>query len=627
MTTPDEPVRTVAPPAEPSEARVALAPGPGHSRAEWEQAAAAVLRKARRLDEDDADDLVWQRLATTTLDGIVVTPLGTPEALAELRTAGRPTRAGEWDVRGWFADPDPTRTAADVATDLDNGVTSLWLQVGAGGLDPDDLARALDGVLLDVAPVVLQASDPVAAAEAFAALARVSTGRTTGGGSPTGLAEGTNLGADPLGAAARLSTDPATADIDDVVRAVAEIAVDLGCRAVVVDGTAVHDLGASDAQELGWSLAVGAAYLRSLVAAGHSTVDAAGLVDFRYAATDEQFATIAKLRAARRLWARVLELSGVPADARTQRQHAVTSRPMMTKYDPWVNMLRTCVAAFAAGVGGADAVTVLPFDVRLGLPDAFGRRIARNTSALLVHESHVARVADPAGGAYAVEKLTDDLALAAWAELDRLEAAGGAAAALADGSFGSRVAAVVDERAGQIARRQRPLTGISEFPNLAETLPERRPYADGVPAVRPYGEPFEALRDEPVAQPVFLATMGTVAAHTARASFATNLLAAGGIRVVNPGRTDDAGTVLAAYDGQPVVCLAGSDAAYAAWGAELVAALRDAGARRIVLAGKAGPKTVPADLVDDTCALGVDALDFLRRTRTALTTAQDEGPA
>jgi methylmalonyl-CoA mutase len=308
------------------------------------------------------------------------------------------------------------------------------------------------------------------------------------------------------------------------------------------------------------------------------------------------------------------------------RLHAVTSRPMMTRYDPWVNMLRTCVAAFAAGVGGADAVTVLPFDVRLGLPDAFGRRVARNTSALLVHESHVARAADPAGGAYAVEKLTDDLAVAAWAELDRIEAAGGAAAALADGSFGARVAAVVDERDGQVARRERPLTGLSEFPNLAETLPLRRPYADGALAVRPYGQAFEALRDEPAAQPVFLATMGTVAAHTARASFATNLLAAGGVPVVNAGRTDDVETVLAAYDAQPVVCLAGSDAAYAAWGAELVTALRDAGARWVVLAGRAGEKTIRADLVDDTCALGVDALDFLRRTRAALnSTAEGEG--
>src|SRR5829696_1961978 len=130
---------------------------------------------------------------------------------------------------------------------------------------------------------------------------------------------------------------------------------------------------------------------------------------------------------------------------------------MMTRYDPWVNMLRTCVAAFSAGVGGADAVTVLPFDSRLGLPDAFGRRIARNTSALLIHESHVARVSDPAGGAYAIERLTDDLAVAGWAELGRIEESGGALRAVQDGSLAARIAEVVAVRDAQVARRKRPI--------------------------------------------------------------------------------------------------------------------------------------------------------------------------
>jgi methylmalonyl-CoA mutase len=597
MTSPDEPARPVAPPAEPVDTTVALASGPAHTRGDWEKIAAAVLRKSGRLGADDPDSLVWDKLTRTTLDGIAVTPLGTPEALADLRTAGRPDRVGEWDVRGWFTDPDPTSTAADIQTDLDNGVTSVWLQVGTGGLPVEGLGTALRGVLLDVAPVVLEPSDPVAAAEAFAGLARGTT-----------LAEGTNLGADPLGALARGATGSPTE-----VAQVARIAGELGCRAVVVDGTAVHDLGASDVQEVGWTLAAGAAYLRALVAAGHGVEEAAALLEFRYAATDEQFTTIAKLRAARRLWARMLELSGVSTTGATMRLHAVTSRPMMTKYDPWVNMLRTCVAAFAAGVGGADAVTVLPFDLRLGLPDAFGRRIARNTSALLVHESHVARVADPAGGAYAIERLTDDLAVAAWEELGRIESAGGAEQAVRDGSLRTRIDEVVRERDTQVARRKRPLTGLSEFPNLAETLPERRPYADGALAVRPYGQAFEALRDEPMETKVFLATMGTVAAHTARATFASNLFAAGGIGVVNPGRADGVDDVLAAYEGQPVVCLTGADAAYAAWGAELVAALREAGARWVILAGKA-----PDFVVDDTCATGVEALDFLHRTREKL---------
>ena len=582
-----------------TDAPLSLDEGPDRDVSEWEAAAAAVLRKARRLGEDDPDDAVWDRLTRRTLDGIGVSPLGTPRLVADLPEPVRPPARGDgWDVRSLLLDPDPEASHAAALTDLENGATSLLVQVGESGVAAADLATVLEDVLLDVAPVVLDApSDPLGAARAFAEVARGTT-----------LAPGTNLGVDPVGAQVRGFERSA------VVPEAVELARELGCRALVVDGTAVHDLGASDVQELGYVLAVGAHHLRELDRAGVGVEEAAGLVEFRLAATDEQFETIAKLRAVRRLWARMLELSGAPADRRQMVLHAVTSRPMMTRYDPWVNMLRTCVASFAAGVGGADAVTVLPFDTRLGLPDAFSRRIARNTSTLLVEESHVARVSDPAGGAFAVEKLTNDLAAAAWAELGLLETAGGVLAALEDGSLRGRIEEVVAERDRQVATRERPLTGLTEFPNLHEALPEREPYADGAIAVRAYGEPFEQLRDDPATQPVFLATMGTVAAHTARSTFATNLLAAGGVDVVNQGRHDDVEAVLADYDEQPVVCLVGHDRAYAAWGAELVSALRTAGARHVVLAGR----PVEGVDTDDTCATGVDALDFLRRTRQEL---------
>ena len=152
---------------------------------------------------------------------------------------------------------------------------------------------------------------------------------------------------------------------------------------------------------------------------------------------------------------------------------------MMGKVDPWVNMLRGTVAAFAAGVGGADAVTVIPFDERLGLPDALGRRIARNTSSLLIEESHVAAVTDPAGGSYAVEKLTDDLAVAGWAELGRIEADGGFGEQAARGVQGTGARGPRRSATRGVADRSRPLTGISEFPNLAEVLPEREPWSRG----------------------------------------------------------------------------------------------------------------------------------------------------
>lgn len=556
---------------EPEQGSLALAaPEDTHGRADWEAGAAAVLRKARRLRDEDADTLVWEKLTRTTLDGIGITPLGTPDLLDGVDLSHRPTRSGDWDIRAHLGVVDAKAAHDEAITDLEGGVTSLWLR-----LAPDaDLDTLLDGVFLDLAPVVLDATEhALGAAKSFLAFAE-----------DVELHAATNLGIP----AAEASFEAAT------------LAGGAGVLAFVVDATAVHDRGASDVQELAYSMQVATAYLRSLAEQGVSGEDAAALVEFRYAATDEQFPTIAKLRAARQLWARVQTLSGIGAT--DQRQHVVTSRPMMSAFDPYVNMLRTTVAAFAAGVGGADAVTVLPFDSPLGRPDAFGRRIARNTSALLISESHIARVADPAGGSYAVEKLTSDLAAAAWELFTRLDSGE---------DLAPLIEATVAERDRQVATRKRPLTGVSEFPNLGEERPQREP-DPLAPEVRRYGAAFEVLRDEPVATTVFLATMGSVAAYTARATFASNLLAAGGIAVDVAGATETSDDLVAAYDGQSVVCLAGSDGAYEAWGKEAADALRAAGAQWIVIAGKA------TDYTDDSAAMGVDALAFLGTTREKL---------
>ncbi len=591
-----------------------------HSQAEWEKLAAGVLRRSGRLKDTDADAGVWDRLTSDSLAGIGIPPLGTPAMLEGLPDAGAPGaspytrgRLAQRPARGWDIRPSHLGRGAEatneaVLADLENGATSVWLTLAPGG--SRDLAAILEGVLLDLAPVVLEAPDnPDRAALALLALT------ASLGVAP---AEGTNLGADPIGAQVRGvvstgSTTEAGSTTEDVLVRVAKLAREAGTLGVVVDATAVHDLGASEWLELGYSLAVGSTYLRILTEAGFGIDEAMGLIEFRYAATDDQFLTIAKLRAARRLWNRVGELCEASPEARGQRQHAVTSRPMMTRYDPWVNMLRTTVAAFAAGVGGAEAVTVLPFDTALGLPDAFSRRIARNTSSLLISEAHLAKVTDPAGGSYAVERMTDDLARSAWSALDRIDTEGGIEAAIASGWLAGVIGDNRGARQARIAGRSQPITGVSEFPNLAEVLPERAPYPEGTPEVLRYAAVFEALRDEPATTPIFLATLGTVAAHTARAGFATNLFAAGGIAVTPAGATAEVDDVLAAYDGQPVVCLAGTDAAYAEWGAELVAALREAGARHVILAGKSEGLEV-----DDSCTLRMDAVAFLTRTRATL---------
>lgn len=563
----------------------------------WEAATAAVLRKARRLGEDAPDSDAWTALSRTTLDGIAVAPIGQPADLDGLTTSGRPTRTGAWDVRTQVEVVDDRAANEAILQDLENGATSVLLH-----LDEDvrhDWSVLLDGVLLDLAPVVLDRAS-TEQVEAFAAHLESVEGP---------LHPATNLSLDLQ--TLEMLAHPTSDAPRDLLAPLARRAFQLGVRALVVDATALHDQGASDAQELGWALATGVAYLRLLEDEGLGAEQGARTVELRLAATDEQFPTIAKMRAARRLWARVLEASDATGELAL---HAVTSRPMTSRRDPWVNMLRGTVAAFAAGVGGAEAVTVVPFDEPLGAPDALGRRVARNTSSLLIEESHVAAVTDPAGGSYAVERLTDDLAVAAWAELGRIEAAGGALADEARQGVKERVRAVRAERDAQVADRSRPLTGVSEFPNLDEVLPERdqRPHR----YVHHHGWAFEDMRAQPAARPVFLATMGPVAAHTARATFATNLLAAGGVTVEAAGATASVEDVLAAHAGQPVVVLAGTDAAYAEWGADLVAALRAAGATYVVLAGKPGERTVTD--VDDSCALGVDALGFLGRIREEL---------
>ena len=328
-------------------------------------------------------------------------------------------------------------------------------------------------MLLDLAPVALDTGGAdTGAAAAYLDLA--------GGLADPAALLGT-LGLDPIGLRARTGVGPDVASIVPLAQRVA--AEHPLVRAIVVDGLPVHAAGGADAQELGFTMAAGVAYLRALTDAGLDVATAARLLEFRYAATDEQFPTIAKLRAARRLWARVLEACGA-ADAEGQRQHAVSAPTMFTRRDPYVNLLRGTIAGFAAGVGGADAVTVAPFDAAVGAATPFSRRVARNTQALLIQEAHLARVVDPAGGGWLVESLTDALARAGWAFFQEIEAAGGAVVALDSGLVAARVEAVRAAREKAVATRRTPITGVSEFPDLAEKPVERAPRA-GRPERRP----------------------------------------------------------------------------------------------------------------------------------------------
>ncbi|MEU6200518.1 methylmalonyl-CoA mutase family protein [Streptomyces sp. NPDC047061] len=556
---------------------------PDATQEQWQRLVEGVLRKSgKEVSGEAAEDA----LSTTLEDGLRTRPLYTARdtapdpglpGFAPYVRGGRPEGgvAGGWDVRQRHqAAPDGA-----VLTDLENGVTSLWLLVGRGGIPVSGLAAALDGVYLDLAPVVLDAGRDTEAAAAE--LLRLYDGK---GVDPEAVRG--NLGADPLGYEARTGEALDFAPVAALARRVAEEFP--GLRTLTVDALPYHEAGGSAAQELGASLATGVAYLRELTEAGLGVEQALGQLEFRYAATADQFLTIAKLRAARRLWARVAEVSGA-ADAGAQVQHAVTSPVMMSRRDPWVNMLRTTVATLAAGVGGADSVTVLPFDHAIGLPDAFARRIARNTSTILVEESHLARVIDPAGGSWYVEQLTDELAHAGWEFFRTIERDGGQAAVLRSGRLRTDLATTWAERSKKLAKRREPITGVSEFPLLAEKPvvrePAPEPPSGGLPRVR-RDEAYEELRARSDAHlaatgsrpRIYLATLGPAAAYTARATFAANLFQAGGIEPVTEGGFEESGAA------EAVLC--SSDALYAEQAEQTAGSLKAAGARHVVLAGR-----------------------------------------
>jgi methylmalonyl-CoA mutase len=579
-------------------------------RERWRTAVAGVLAKSTRKEPADLGEHPEQLLDTPTYDGFAVRPLYT--AFDELP---EPSLPGEWPYlrggdplrnvkSGWKvveAFPTAGATAAEanaaVLGALGDGVSALLIRLGEDGVAPRELEGLLADVYLSMAPIILEAgADYVAAAEAMLALvAEVETDQRA--------TLSVDLGADPLTAA--LSDRPAPA-LDDVVGVASRLTGERGVRAITVDGPAFHNLGANATWELAASIAAAVAYLRVLTESGMPVAAALGQISFRLAADDDQFMTIAKMRAMRQLWARVADVVGEP-DAGGAIVHAETSLPMMTQRDPWVNMLRCTLAAFGAGVGGADTVLVFPFDIAIpggfpGTARSFARRIARNTQLLLLEESHVGRVLDPAGGSWFVEDLTKRLAEGAWEQFQAVEARGGFVDArdyIAD-----EIADIAARRADDIAHRRTAITGVNEFPNLTEPV---LPQSDsiGQPDVgnlQRYAAGFEALRDRSDAflartdarPKALLLPLGPLAEHNIRTTFAANLLASGGIEAVNPGTLDADAVAAAVSDaGSPaVVVICGTDKRYGTEVAGIVDAARSAGVSRVYLAG---PETAVAD--------------------------------
>ena len=580
---------------------------PAASQADWRKLVAAALKGAS----------FEKRLTSQTYDGLRIEPLY-PRAAGVKPVAGR-TPGEAWTLMQRVDHPHPAAANAQALQDLENGATGLALVLagapaargfGTAINSVDDLERTLADVMLDGISLRLETA-PFAGRPVATLMTTLIGQRKL---DPSAIAA--DFGLDPIGDMAR--TGSALRPWPELSQRAGATAKDLHAkgfsraRLLRADGRAVHGAGGSEAQELAFVLATGVAYLRLLEASGFPLDQARRRVSFLLAADADEFLTIAKFRALRKLWARVEGACGLaPKPAYVA---AETAWRMMTKRDPYVNMLRTTIAVTAAGVGGADDITVLPHTAALGLPDAFARRVARNTQLILLEESNLYRVADPAAGSGGIEALTSELTQAAWMLFQEIEAAGGAAAAVEHGLLQKKVAATRAARQAAIARRKDALTGASDYPNLAEaavavldvprvTVPPLPAaiHFEALPQIR-LAEPFEALREasdrvwaKTGARPkVFLANLGKLAEFTARAMFAKNFYEAGGIEAAsNDGFKDRAGMIAAfKASGTRLACLCSSDKVY---DGEAAATAKDLGAAGAIvhLAGRPGDNEAP----------------------------------
>jgi methylmalonyl-CoA mutase len=578
-----------------------------------------------------------RKLVARTYDGLSIAPLYSRAAGAH-RAAGR-TPGAPWQVSQRVEHPDPAAANAEALHDLENGATALTLafagSVGSRGygLDPTEtaVARALEGVHLDGIAVELDLGvHHRAACEALIA-------QTT----RLGIAPAsTNIrfGLDPIGGVATSGVSPAP--LGQLSGRLADVVQDLVTQGfkgpfAVADGRIVHDAGGSEAQELAYSVAVGTAYLRALEARGIALDVARRLIFFRLAADSDQFLTIAKFRTLRKLWARIEMACGlVPEPIFISGE---TAWRMMTKRDPWVNMLRATIAVFCAGLGGADSISVLPYSAALGLPDRFARRMARNTQLILLEESNLAKVSDPTAGSGGIEDLTQQLSVSAWALFQDIEKPGGAESALEQGLIQRWVTITRTERQAAVSRRKDALTGTSEFPELKEVpvavldvapvavLPSE-PVAvtiEPLPSIR-LATPFEHLRDasdvilaRTGSRPrIFLANLGSPADFNARAMFAKNFFEAGGIEAMGDKGFVDIQELAAGFkqSGAALACLCSSDAVYANQAVSAAKALGAAGARHVYLAGRPGERetALRAAGVGTFISVGSDVLAALQ---------------
>jgi methylmalonyl-CoA mutase len=566
----------------------------------------------RKLVDGVLKGAPFEKLTAKTYDGLKIEPIYRRATNATL-LPGRAV-AAPWQIMQRIDHPHVAKANAIALNELENGATGLDIEFaggpgarGFGVIDatPETLRKLFDGVMLDAGISI--ALNPV-------------VGRDNAGESLAAVLEARRI--DPAKVDIRfnyqaLSTmavrGTAPAAWQEMAPPFAKVVSSLMGRGfkgpfVLADGRPVHDAGGSEVQELAFALSLAVAYLRMLEAGGITLDQARAALSFRLVADADQFLTMAKFRALRLLWARVEVACGLTP--KPVFVAAETAWRMLTQRDSDVNMLRATMATFAAGLAGANAITVLPHTLASGLPDAFARRVARNTQLILLEESNLAKVSDPAAGSGGIESLTEALCISGWALFQEIEKSGGIFEALQQGLIQSKVAATRSAREANIARRKEVLTGASEFPNLREApvaVEDVKPVVLPPPAATlnftplsatRLAAPFERLRDrsDQILQDtgkrpqIFLANLGSAADFTARATFAKSFFESGGIEAIDSEGFSDASALAAACkaSGAGLACLCSQDKVYAQQAAEAAHALQAAGMKHIYLAGRPG---------------------------------------
>ncbi|MBO5974830.1 MAG: methylmalonyl-CoA mutase small subunit [Paludibacteraceae bacterium] len=595
-----------------------LADFPAISTQEWMDKITADLKGA-----DFAKKLIWR-----TTEGFDVMPFYRAEDIEALQTTNsapgefpfvRGTKTNnEWLVRQDINAKACAKSANAKALDvLNKGIDSLCFQLGKD-LSAETIETLLAGIKADA--IELNFKVCVRKAPELATLLIAYFKK-----------EGYNLAelkgsicCDPINAMLTKGKALSAEEVIEIAKNAVEAAAELPkYRMIGVNAVSLNNAGVYCSQELGYALAWGNQYLEMLTEAGMDVDVAAKSIKFAFGIGGNYFMEMAKFRAARLLWAKIVEAYAPKCLCSAKmKAHAVTSTYNKTIYDAHVNLLRTQTEAMSAALGGVDSITVLPFDVTYQASDEFSERIARNQQLLLKEESHFDKVVDPAAGSYYIENLTNNIAAEAWKLFLEVQSEGGFFAAVQSGKIQQTLKATSAKRLKDVSARKEILLGTNQFPNFSEMAAEKitkeacackcacatEKGIETLPSTRA-AEEFEALRlatERSGKRPkAFMLTIGNLAMRLARAQFSCNFFACAGYEVIdNLGfDTVEAGVEAAQKAGADIIVLCSSDDEYAELAPKAFAAI--AGKQEFVVAG------APA-CMDDLKAVGIENFIHVR---------------